>query len=107
MLDFGLARHVLENSSLLLTREGAVIFFFQAEDGIRDLTVTGVQTLCSSDLDNPRLDRVENCDTAVAAPVCSLIDRRCTIFCRRLQGLPELRIARLNERGVDDEDRKR
>src|SRR5205085_9777529 len=25
-------------------------FFFQAEDGIRDLTVTGVQTLCSSDL---------------------------------------------------------
>src|SRR2546427_5644918 len=26
------------------------IFFFQAEDGIRDLTVTGVQTVCSSDL---------------------------------------------------------
>src|SRR2546430_13210392 len=26
------------------------VFFFQAEDGIRDLTVTGVQTLCSSDL---------------------------------------------------------
>src|SRR6478736_4807892 len=25
-------------------------FFFQAEDGIRDLTVTGVQTCCSSDL---------------------------------------------------------
>src|SRR2546427_2075451 len=25
-------------------------FFFQAEDGIRDLTVTGVQTVCSSDL---------------------------------------------------------
>src|SRR5689334_24358007 len=25
-------------------------FFFQAEDGIRDGTVTGVQTLCSSDL---------------------------------------------------------
>src|SRR2546430_13538196 len=29
----------------------AFFFFFQAEDGIRDLTVTGVQTLCSSDLD--------------------------------------------------------
>src|SRR2546430_12639101 len=28
-----------------------VCFFFQAEDGIRDLTVTGVQTCCSSDLD--------------------------------------------------------
>src|SRR2546426_11556779 len=26
------------------------IFFFQAEDGIRDYKVTGVQTLCSSDL---------------------------------------------------------
>src|SRR3712207_7284661 len=25
-------------------------FFFQAEDGIRDIGVTGVQTLCSSDL---------------------------------------------------------
>src|SRR2546422_3380259 len=25
-------------------------FFFQAEDGIRDVAVTGVQTLCSSDL---------------------------------------------------------
>src|SRR5687767_15690026 len=26
------------------------IFFFQAEDGIRDKLVTGVQTVCSSDL---------------------------------------------------------
>src|SRR6266487_5410153 len=26
------------------------VFFFQAEDGIRDGRVTGVQTLCSSDL---------------------------------------------------------
>src|SRR2546422_4326935 len=25
-------------------------FFFQAEDGIRDVAVTGVQTVCSSDL---------------------------------------------------------
>src|SRR5215216_5539160 len=28
----------------------AVCFFFQAEDGIRDDLVTGVQTVCSSDL---------------------------------------------------------
>src|SRR5690606_40191269 len=28
-------------------------FFFQAEDGIRDFHVTGVQTLCSSDLSSP------------------------------------------------------
>src|SRR5258708_22279648 len=27
-----------------------IFFFFQAEDGIRDDLVTGVQTLCSSDL---------------------------------------------------------
>ena len=26
------------------------VFFFQAEDGIRDWSVTGVQTCCSSDL---------------------------------------------------------
>jgi len=27
-----------------------VFFFFQAEDGIRDIGVTGVQDVCSSDL---------------------------------------------------------
>src|SRR3712207_7605936 len=31
-----------------------VVFFFQAEDGIRDIGVTGVQT-CSSDLEIGRL----------------------------------------------------
>src|SRR5256884_1738105 len=29
---------------------GRSFFFFQAEDGIRDVAVTGVQTVCSSDL---------------------------------------------------------
>src|SRR3712207_8508351 len=29
---------------------GQCMFFFQAEDGIRDIGVTGVQTCCSSDL---------------------------------------------------------
>src|SRR2546425_8078113 len=29
----------------------STIFFFQAEDGIRDKLVTGVQTCCSSDLE--------------------------------------------------------
>src|SRR5256886_4147448 len=33
-----------------LTRIVALFFFFQAEDGIRDLTVTGVSDVCSSDL---------------------------------------------------------
>src|ERR1041385_9336152 len=33
-------------------------FFFQAEDGIRDVAVTGVQTLCSSDLLKQRAETV-------------------------------------------------
>src|SRR5204862_1035538 len=36
--------HGLERDYIVL------VFFFQAEDGIRDLYVTGVQTCCSSDL---------------------------------------------------------
>src|SRR6266851_1212706 len=32
----------------------AECFFFQAEDGIRDRDVTGVQTVCSSDLRSAR-----------------------------------------------------
>src|SRR3712207_1890654 len=31
-------------------RTNPIFFFFQAEDGIRDIGVTGVQTVCSSDL---------------------------------------------------------
>src|SRR2546430_12425041 len=31
-------------ASLLDSDNGIIVFFFQAEDGIRDLTVTGVQT---------------------------------------------------------------
>src|SRR3712207_8987394 len=32
-----------------------MFFFFQAEDGIRDIGVTGVQDVCSSDLEWPKL----------------------------------------------------
>src|SRR2546430_575618 len=39
-LGWPLARHPIETSATSY----AVHFFFQAEDGIRDLTVTGVQT---------------------------------------------------------------
>src|SRR6267154_5457060 len=35
---------------------GVFFFFFQAEDGIRDGRVTGVQTVCSSDLGEKRGD---------------------------------------------------
>src|SRR5256886_6005835 len=40
----------INNDCLASIRQGSNRFFFQAEDGIRDLTVTGVQTVCSSDL---------------------------------------------------------
>src|SRR5438309_343924 len=42
-------------------------FFFQAEDGIRDGTVTGVQTCALPILIDPRLDRVDR--------VAELVDR--------------------------------
>ena len=34
--------------------ESVLYFFFQAEDGIRDWSVTGVQDVCSSDLKDPQ-----------------------------------------------------
>src|SRR2546423_5101095 len=40
-----------EGSGDIVDEVVAVFFFFQAEDGIRDKLVTGVQTVCSSDLD--------------------------------------------------------
>src|ERR1019366_10003954 len=41
--------------------------FFQAEDGIRDWSVTGVQTVCSSDLTSPRARR--RCLSHSSAPL--------------------------------------
>src|SRR2546430_1545515 len=39
-----LCGHFLQVALTLIVVVGYAIFFFQAEDGIRDLTVTGVQT---------------------------------------------------------------
>src|SRR2546427_7374131 len=49
-------------AALVGPRDAAVIllffvFFFQAEDGIRDLTVTGVPDVCSSDLSTSTTSR--------------------------------------------------
>src|SRR6266511_709560 len=46
------AYHLAASYVLTLVQDhlDAVIFFFQAEDGIRDFHVTGVQDVCSSDL---------------------------------------------------------
>src|SRR5438046_8745625 len=41
-----------------------ICFFFQAEDGIRDWSVTGVQTLCSSDLPGTVPHRVRSLNLA-------------------------------------------
>src|SRR6267378_6046839 len=41
---------VLSSIDAALPAASTGLFFFQAEDGIRDLYVTGVQTVCSSDL---------------------------------------------------------
>src|SRR2546430_98940 len=46
---------------LRTTRASArTFFFFQAEDGIRDLTVTGVSDVCSSDLDHTPIFGLRN-----------------------------------------------
>src|SRR2546430_7015732 len=42
--DYGCCRECLVSAGVEVGYEGVVFFFFQAEDGIRDLTVTGVQT---------------------------------------------------------------
>src|SRR5688572_6291203 len=43
-------------------------FFFQAEDGIRDLTVTGVSDVCSSDLSGGLRGRRAPCAERAAPP---------------------------------------
>src|SRR2546430_9017512 len=46
----------VDNNGFTYRRALLVLFFFQAEDGIRDLTVTGVQT-CALPICNLRLPR--------------------------------------------------
>src|SRR5256886_9397889 len=53
-----------------------LFFFFQAEDGIRDLTVTGVQTCALPISHSPRLPRTVARGERAAAPDGSSSDRR-------------------------------
>ena len=57
--------------------DGVTDFFFQAEDGIRDRLVTGVQTVCSSDL-------AVECDLFSIIPISLLT---CQIDCDISVGL--------------------
>src|SRR6478672_10535369 len=62
VLDFGLHR-----CSLPRVRT-TFCFFFQAEDGIRDLIVTGVQTCALPIWVRPRIARWKACECALAKP---------------------------------------
>src|SRR5438270_3618057 len=93
-------------------------FFFQAEDGIRDLTVTGVQT-CAL----PILDRVhEHCPLLVQAIVQSSVGKEAltrtivrrlyqqgAVFVHTIYGDPYIQRARIRseERRVGKEWRRR
>src|SRR5256886_7362544 len=60
-----IARHVLEQYIALRSR---VSFFFQAEDGIRVLTVTGVQTCALPISPAPRVATAAKSSRASAVP---------------------------------------
>src|SRR2546430_11083162 len=91
-----------------------VFFFFQAEDGIRDLTVTGVQT-CALPIypDRSRRAAVPVARRALCAAArfgrCGAIPRRRRRVARvaRARGLPALDHQRSEERRVGKECRSR
>src|SRR5260370_10802492 len=68
----------------------ASFFFFQAEDGIRDSSVTGVQT-CALPI----------CDARTARRDTHAASRLLELLARRSQGLQRC-IAALSQRGVSD-----
>src|SRR5205809_6174501 len=61
-------------------------FFFQAEDGIRDVAVTGVQTcalpICNARWQRPFLGENRRCSWVVDGPVWDAANERCelTVF---------------------------
>src|SRR6478672_7280802 len=52
----------------------ALVFFFQAEDGIRDLIVTGVQTCALPICGQAAADRLAGCASPRALPAASSSD---------------------------------
>src|SRR5690606_40899498 len=72
-------------------------FFFQAEDGIRAFHVTGVQTLCSSDLLEQRLVDKDRALEARDARIATLQDE----LSERLGALQRLNAMDLSLQGLD------
>src|SRR3989440_1673213 len=65
-------------------------FFFQAEDGIRDLIVTGVQT-CALPISVPTIERAANCadpETAKAENATAATGPKPTACARRPKATP-------------------
>src|SRR2546427_1540952 len=68
VISYALRNHPFIYSFTFMTLSLFVVifffFFFQAEDGIRDLTVTGVQT-CALPISLPKFIRVNSCPFVV------------------------------------------
>src|SRR5690349_25172855 len=84
------------------------VFFFQAEDGIRDLYVTGVQTCASSDLQpHPQARGSRGGEEQVRADAGVQVDQGRRARGRRLLLRAEAEVGRSEERRVGKECRSR
>src|SRR2546430_8676885 len=98
----------------LLRRGLLLFFFFQAEDGIRDLTVTGVQTcalpiLCATPVLQSVQFRMLDPSSQDRRRACSSLDGRSLESSVERRGFPILRplVSRSEERRVGKECRSR
>src|SRR5437764_9964177 len=93
----------------MMTKLVLFVFFFQAEDGIRDTSVTGVQTCALP---------ISKTGASVSSRICELANRRATTSRLPLKRLPPMTIsktpahippkpARSEERRVGKECRSR
>src|SRR2546430_8649215 len=94
----------MSSGSTCVRLVGAEVFFFQAEDGIRDLTVTGVQT-CALPISRRQRERADELLNRVAT---GPEDRPPSSRCTRPVGVgPAFNGSRSEERRVGKECRSR
>src|SRR2546430_8313174 len=77
-------------STQLRPRYSCCCFFFQAEDGIRDLTVTGVQTCALPISSRPTINGVICCGKMTMSRTGIIGTRLISCFSRVNMGAPEL-----------------